>query len=464
MADKYLIHGATYCGTGTSSAEATSDGGTGAWNDINVLEGTAPAYGSAPAAGDTVYIRSKTSAGADITRTLSASITLGSTAGTPTSPVTWVLDAGTVWPGISGTLTYSCPSNFVVNARDNSRFWSESEDKFVLLEASASASYKNYFGGSNLHVRNILYDFSGITSGNGSQIGNLSGVSHLENVHIKSRKRPECLIRGASYSKLLISNPYIELLDASETRIVFSVIGSGCSMEVIGGAMVGVGATTGVPVTNNIPQGSVLRMAGFVFPQTMSLANYPAHPETQIIVTGSDGLTGSRVMAKWGESNSRTDAYYPTLNVTLPDSTNTPWSWWFYPKYAATNSPMHQVFAKVYSEAAAIKVIDLEVLVATTFSGITGGTLWFSVSYTDDSTGLPKRLCSHNNSALDTSTAGWSATTYGATSYNKRRLRVTTPTAIKQDSLITVTLYCTVSSGSANDTLVVCPDFVLSAP
>lgn len=64
MANKYLIHGATYCGDGTASNEAASAGAVGAWNDINVLEGTAPAQGSL-AAGDVVYIRSKTSAGRD---------------------------------------------------------------------------------------------------------------------------------------------------------------------------------------------------------------------------------------------------------------------------------------------------------------------------------------------------------------------------------------------------------------
>ena len=41
MANKYLIHGATYCGDGTASNEAASAGAAGAWNDINVFEGAA---------------------------------------------------------------------------------------------------------------------------------------------------------------------------------------------------------------------------------------------------------------------------------------------------------------------------------------------------------------------------------------------------------------------------------------
>ena len=43
MPNKYIIHGATYNGNGTSSAEATSNGGVGAWNNINVFEGPAVA-------------------------------------------------------------------------------------------------------------------------------------------------------------------------------------------------------------------------------------------------------------------------------------------------------------------------------------------------------------------------------------------------------------------------------------
>ena len=88
MANKYIIHGATYCGDGTASNAAASAGAAGAWNDINVFEGTAPAYGTAPAAGDVVYIRSKTNAGADITRTLTGDITIGSANATITKSIT----------------------------------------------------------------------------------------------------------------------------------------------------------------------------------------------------------------------------------------------------------------------------------------------------------------------------------------------------------------------------------------
>lgn len=465
MADKYIIHGAAYCGDGTASNEAASAGAAGAWNDINVLEGAAPAYGTAPAAGDVVYIRSKTSAGADITRTLTASVTLGSAAATGPLPVIWVLDGGSIWVGIDGTLTYNCPSTFVVAGRNCNRYLAENSDRLVVREANAAPNYKAYFGGLGVHLKNVLFDFSAGVSSNGSALTRFSGCSVLENVHIKSYRREDRLISVGEWSRLLVINPLIELLSSASTSGVFSC-NAGNSLEVIGGAIVGAGATTGVSVLGAIAQAAVARFIGLQFPQTMTVSAYPANSETQVVVTGADGLVGARVISLWGEANSRTDAYYPTLNATLPDSMNTPWSWWIYPKLARPDQPMQQTYMKVYSEEAAAKNIDLEVLVSTTFSAIKGATLWMDVGYTDATTGLPKSLSTMRPTApeLDESSAGWSVTTYGATAYNKRRLRITTPTAIKQDSLITVSITCTAPSLSANDTLVVCPDFVLSTP
>ncbi len=39
MANKYIIHGATYNGDGTTSSEAASDGAAGAWNTLTYFEG-----------------------------------------------------------------------------------------------------------------------------------------------------------------------------------------------------------------------------------------------------------------------------------------------------------------------------------------------------------------------------------------------------------------------------------------
>lgn len=158
MADKYIIHGETYNGNGTSSAAATVDGGVGAWNSLNVFDNIATANlgGGTLVAGDTVYMRSKDAAGNDITRTLPASATLGSSAGTAAKPVTWVLDGGLKWPGVAGKLTYECPSTYVVTLRNYNRFVADVEDTLIIKEMNTAPSYKGYLGGNGIYIKNVL--------------------------------------------------------------------------------------------------------------------------------------------------------------------------------------------------------------------------------------------------------------------------------------------------------------------
>ena len=87
--------------------------------------------------------------------------------------------------------------------------------------------------------------------------------------------------------------------------------------------------------------------------------------------------------------------------------------------------------------------------------------LWISVTYTDDATGLQKSVTTrdHAGGALDTTTANWSATVWGMVSFVKRKLSVTTPTAIRQNTPIVVTLFGTLTSATANDIYFVDSDF-----
>lgn len=166
MANKYIIHGATYNGDGTSSVAATSNGGVGAWNNINIFEGTAPAYGSL-AAGDVIYIRSKTAAGADITRTQTAGVILGSSVGTTTNWVTWILDAGTIWPGIDGTLTYSS-AYYMLSVRTGNCVVAERKYALVQLCTGADTGNTRMFEmAPNSSMSGILLNWASVSSGHG---------------------------------------------------------------------------------------------------------------------------------------------------------------------------------------------------------------------------------------------------------------------------------------------------------
>ena len=115
---------------------------------------------------------------------------------------------------------------------------------------------------------------------------------------------------------------------------------------------------------------------------------------------------------------------------------------------------------KLFTGTAATKTISQEVLVANTMSP-NKRKLWISVTYTDDATGLQKSVTTrdHAAGALDTSTANWSATVWGMVTFVKRKFSVTTPTAIKQNTPIVVTLFGTLTSATANDIYFVDSDF-----
>ena len=164
-----------------------------------------------------------------------------------------------------------------------------------------------------------------------------------------------------------------------------------------------------------------------------------------------DNEEGAVLFAPWGSVDSRLDGYYPSLNAFLPDSNNTPWSWKLYP-LAASNALVFSVpIAKEFTEFADAKTITANLLLADTITAANKSTMWLSVTYIDNTTGLPVTISTEtlNADALDSSTANWSATTYGTINLVKRQLSITTPTAIKQNTMIIASLCGTWKSASA---------------
>lgn len=473
MANKYLIHGATYCGDGTASTEAASAGAAGAWNDINVFEGTAPAYGSL-AAGDTVFMRSKTSAGADITRTLAATVTLGSAAATSSAWVTWVLDNGVVWPGIDGTLTYNCPSTYVVHARSYNQYVAMTQDALRIVETNAAANSKGYWSGDNAKTSKILFDFSFATTSAGSQMtsSGTAGCTH-EDIHIRSFKRSAPLFRVNSYNRTKLINPDIELLDSSDTDPVFFIYDNSL-FEIYGGQVRGAGAVSGVLLLRyrNYTDSSFI---DFKFPRQMTFSapdgnNFDASPVYKASAIGSDDGLGSALKESWGLADSRDDNNYPKLNAVLPDSANTPWAWKLCPMTTTEQHPLKLPMSQYFTDSAGAREITVNLLIANTLTNVSKQSVWMTVDYIDNATGLKKSINTRDYlaGALDASTANWTATTYGAASLLKRKLSVVTPTAIKPNTPITVVLWSTVKAASQTDELgdimFLCPEFSVNVP
>lgn len=470
MANKYLIHGATYCGDGTTSAEAASAGAAGAWNNINVFEGTAPAYGSL-AAGDTVYIRSKTGAGADadVVITAGASKTLGSSAATTSAWVTWVIDGGMIWSGVNGKVQYDFPSTYTCTLRSYNYYRAEVEDKFVIRESNSSSDYKKICTfPSYCRTDNLFVD----CSSNGHSTGNYMTFGEFENIHknlhLKWAKHYAAPIGLNQWSNVLLINPSIELTVSDTQAAVFAQGDYGSAITVIGGRLFGTGATTGNSVTavNSVGRGGKMKFVGFEIPKTMTMvkATIPTSGPWQVDCVGLDAYAGGYLCEAWGEMSSREDKYYPTRTAFLPDSTETPWSWWVYPSNAGLQNQMRVPLGTLYIDTDAAKTLTAYLLLADTVTTANKGTMWIEVIYTDASTGLPVSASSRDfaNSALDSSTVTWSARTYGETGLSKKQIAVTTPTSIKQDSLVHVVLCGTWKSASANDFFVLCPDIGLS--
>jgi hypothetical protein len=467
VANKYIRHGETFNGDGTTSAAAASNGGVGAWNNINVLEGTAPAYG-ALAAGDTVFIRSKDAGGADITRVLTASLAIGTNVATAANPVSWVLDSGAVWTGIDGTLTFETPSTWLLSTKQYNSFRADKKDGFVHRETNASAAGKGHFAHLAGTMENWFLDHSAATLSYGTLMGSQSGniTSLWLNCRFKLGKYNAFFAFFYTYygQRLLLVNPSIELTVLETAASLFYVNDGTGLVEIQNGELYGTGATTGAYLFHAALNGAHSILSGFKSPITVGLyKNVPAGPMSQLTVFGSDGIAGGSFDTNRGRALSRLDGYYPTLDARLPDSLSTPWSWWIYPYSATVLEPFSLSVNKLYTAAAAVKTITLQVLVSDTFTAIDKSNLYAVVSYIDNATGRLTSATTRVNSggALATSTAPWSATSYPSVSLSKKALSITTATSIKQNTLIGVALFCDKASASANDVVIMCPDFAV---
>lgn len=464
MANKYIIHGATYNGDGTSSVAATSNGGVGAWNNINIFEGTAPAYGSL-AAGDVVYIRSKTAAGADITRTQTAGVILGSSVGTTTNWVTWILDAGTIWPGVDGTLTYSS-AYYMLSVRTGNCVVADRKYALVQLCTSADTGNTRMFEmAANSSISGILLNWASVSSGHGPHLG-LNDKATMRDFKVRSVFHYNGLIQWQQYEYVTLISPEIELLSASETDAVFSAGNYGSRIDVIGGRIYGVGAgenTCLYDCTWNVtPYMNIISMD---YPRTMPA--FRGLPSTVqgggVTAVGLDGGAGALHLQRWGSANSRNDGNYPTLNAFLPNSQSTPWSWWLYPSGAIDGAPAQLSTMRMYIEEPAQKTVTLELLTSNDFGTLTKRQVWIDISYIDATTGERRSVSSWAPSgALDTSTATWSNSSYGPVSLAKKKITVQTPTTVKKDALITVTFFCAAKATSATQILFICPDVVVA--
>ena len=468
MANKYIIHGAAYCGDGTASNEAASAGAVGAWNDINVFTGTAPSYGVL-AAGDVVYIRSKSSDGSDITVTYSGGATYyfgSSVATTWDAPISWVIDNGSVWAGIDGIVKFTLSSTvFAYSFRNYNVIIARTQSALVVEATGDGCSWGKAFWLSG--------DLSGIKLRMPNKVSSGNGDIVLNNVRAQNlaidygRFIPAGTFGPAAASFNVLTNTMINALYATPQGI--SVFGqqSDANSEssktiVIGGSLSGVGATSGLSMLYLTNRGHCYEFIGFKFPSTVAAILGTPHIGNSAQFFGADGGSGAVVIENWGTIDSRSDGYYPCLNATYPKSTLEKWSWKVVPNNVRNTAPARVVSSKLYTAPAAAKTITANFLISTSMNP-TLENVYIDLSYVDAATSTVKTMTSRALSgSLSSSSAAWTAETYGPIAFNKYEIALTTPTSIKQDTLVTVTFMTHLKSLSSNDIMFFDPDIVLS--
>lgn len=474
MANKYIIHGATFNGDGTTSSEAASNGAAGAWNTITYFEGTAPAYGTL-VAGDVVYIRSKDSGGADITRTLSVLTNLGSAAGTANNPISWILDNGVIWSGVNGILKYQNSANTNRPVfRENNYFKSAANNlRYATTATGTSAGDGLPWMEVKGVVEGLHFDTSTYPNTSPRHYIQFADGGTLINPILKIGARSSGSDSAFSLFSMSSNRGDIYLINP-DIELVHSGVGGGGlfgvqtsyqrNTYVSGGRVYGTGANTaGQPVVVvTSPNGGFVKCVGFQFPREMipvsgTWGASSSTAGTHVEIIGCDNGLGGHHEACWGWMTSRTDNNPPYLAAESLDTAATPWAWRVYPSKASMQSLMAIQTAKMYTDATGTKTITQRMLIANTMSP-TKENLWIAVSYTD-SNDIPRSECSKAFGTLDTDDAGWSAVVWGSVSFNKYKLTVTTAYSIKQDSVITVNLFGFLKSATTNDIYFVDPDF-----
>lgn len=379
------------------------------------------------------------------------------------------MDAGEIWSGISGVLTFSCPSTYVVNTRSYNDFIAQAVDGLVFYEGNASGSNKSTLSpGAFAKMKNVFIDQSFNTSGNPQLVTVTSGCCVFENLHQKMSRWASSAVLIGHYSYLCLINPSIEITGSNSLYQFFAIGNYGSRLEIIGGRLFGDGATSGVILLSLSDASGGASFVGFEYPVTMTdtTLKYPynnAYSCARIEAVGIDGGAGALIAEGWGVADSRSDGNYPTLDAFLPDTDGTPWSWRIYPRDTTKIRACRLPFGMFYTESASTKTITVELQHSSTIS-VDRSSVWVDVHYIDNTSGLPAYVTSKlsDSTALDSSSADWSAGTYGPITLVKRKISIATPTAIKQNTMVHTVFRTTFKSASANDIFFVCPDVGVS--
>lgn len=532
----------------TSLSTGNNDGSSpaNAWQSFSNVWANTLGTGSV-AAGDTIYVRTHDGT-SNITESISADQTCALPAG-----VEIVFDDGTEWAN-GGVFTWSMGATYrTVYFKAGVSVFADGENYRFRLHCTQSGTRATAWGITGAYyycrVDGLHIDFQ---SANLYNCGALPGL--MSNLKIECAQA----YPGAGYT-ILYGPQWVDATIENIEIICHATLGTGAGNQgvlfygpsyghfrVIGGNVSGANVTwnSNMYMCRHNPHGVML----------VENVRVPSDIRPQYIATGSDSdnkagstiLRGCRSDFDYYEPQFTYGAYiefepgknYPTQSATLPDASNTAWSFKVAPNADVGDDagvvmrlPLMQ---KQYDQTAASKTITVEFLVndllhsgtfgysslsggtfsagdtitgatsgatatvvtdngsnsmtiksvngifsggesfsngtgvsataSANFIGVHTGVLPVCVTYVDNSTGDVKTLTNNSwGEPLTTSSATWTNTSYGAKSYDKYKVALSTGSdSIKEDSIISVAVHCAIQQQGTDDFFFVCPDFQVS--
>lgn len=423
MANKYVYHGAAFNGDGTTPNPAVSDGAPGAWNDLYAVSKGNVVYGSIDSE-DIIYIRTKDASDNDYTINVTDTYYyFGNPLSSSDQWNMWVFDDGQVWPGVKGTVTFDFLYIFYIRAYNsvvgNNRVVFRRQ--YNSNTYNIATVYRSYTSGimvdmsSNLSVFGTrIYAYDALMSGwklvnlNKSNVGLIVPVYNGWQVFFGLDI--ECINDVGN----CLFYPY----SPGSTMMVIggSYSGPTSAMQYLSAPRSGSCFIDGYYINANLPVGTPAGSAGNYV--------YHNHDFTHEISTSIFDITSAN------------DGNFPVLNGVLPTNPETRTSLRLLNKSSTLNMPSQILFSLPFDSLPATRTFRVEMLIPNDIIP-SSDSVWLDIIYMDESEQIQHATSFDvEGGNIPVSSANWSATTYGATSYNKYYIELTTPNNIKKDSMV----------------------------
>lgn len=471
MADKFCDPTLT---TGANDGSSLAN----AWQDLEtIMMGTLPGGTIDP--GDVIHIRSDDGAGGDNTINFQGTM---NDVGTVDAPVTWRVDDGTYWPNPATLINELAGSAITNSTRFNVL---DGQNRLVITHTDTSGNRLGFIrvnsssGLNFLDFRNLTINAVNTTSrrtifiGRQSTVGDDVSRFRFENVTFgpfgtnvtgvfsgtestRGLALPTEFIGCTFDLNNVAHNPFFALQSVSSVGrirlencefINTSVSARLCDSGIVESVRTKFGT---MPVSGNIPSDSGQ------FQHRLVAVDVECVPNDFTF----ESYTG---VVDW-----RSGANYPVLNAILPDSANTGWSWRVFPNINLTTINDEFPFAlpettKFWNGAAATLDVTAEILLNNSFGTPNDNEIWFEINYVDSGGTARKETSFGSGAALTASLATWSATVYGANTYNRFNMTIRTAHTVSANSRIDARIYMGLNGTLNSDFMFFDPEFSLTA-